>query len=167
MGLEVQPGRAMANRRVRPEVQQIFEKYMQNNNLRRLSRQDAIHLFQCEFKLDLHRAEEIFDHFDADQNGSMSLWEFQHFYTNVGPRAIEMVKRFEELDKQGNNYLDVEELWDGVKAMQTSDGQDIDDREAEFFVKTALKTPGNNKATLGDFIDMMARVHLYKRPAKK
>lgn len=78
-----------------------------------------------------------------------------------------MVKRFEELDKQGNNYLDVEELWDGVKVMKTSEGQDLEDREVEFFIKTALKVPGNSKANLGDFIDMMARIHLYKRPAKK
>ena len=171
MGLEVETNnnirRSMANRRVRPEVQQIFEKYMQNNNLRRLSREDAIHLFQCEFKLDLHRAEEIFDHFDTDQNGSMSLWEFQHFYTNVGPRALEMIKKFEELDKHGNGYLDVEELWDGFKAMKTSAGQPLQDREVEFFCKSALKVPGNDKCGLGDFIDTMTRIHLYKRPTKK
>lgn len=71
----------------RQQVQQLFEKYLQNEAPgRRLSRHDAIQLLMAEFSVNEIHAQMIFDHFDKDANGAMSLWEFQHLYNVVGPK---------------------------------------------------------------------------------
>ena len=75
------------------------------------------------------------------------------------------MRKFEDMDLDKNGYLDTEEARIGLKQMKTSDGQDLDDREIEFFIKTT--TGENNRIDLGEFADLLARLKLYKRPVKK
>ncbi len=63
----------------------MFEKYGVGKN-RRLTQAEAITLLQEEFDLTFKYATLFFQHIDADQNGHLSLWEFSHFYKNVGHR---------------------------------------------------------------------------------
>lgn len=70
-----------------PEVQKLFDKYTPDGVIaRRLPRSNALKLLDVELGMTGERAEELFDHFDADQNGYMSLWEFQHFVNVIGSR---------------------------------------------------------------------------------
>jgi Ca2+-binding EF-hand superfamily protein len=61
----------------------VFEKYMKNN-VRNLKKEQALELFQQEFGLDDEQGQIMFDTFDKDKNGIMSIWEFQQFYMSVG-----------------------------------------------------------------------------------
>ncbi len=71
----------------RPEVQKIFEKYVQGNMpVRRLNHGDALRLLTSEYALSEKHARGILLYFDSDQNGSFSLWEYQHFYNLAGDR---------------------------------------------------------------------------------
>jgi Ca2+-binding EF-hand superfamily protein len=74
----------MSNFRCRKEVQDIFDKYKESNIARRLTRTDAIKMMQEEFGLTEDQADKIFDTFDQDKNGIMSIWEFQALYITVG-----------------------------------------------------------------------------------
>lgn len=53
---------------------------------RQLSRPDAIRMLENEFSLPNEQANQIFDVFDRDQNGIMSIWEFQQFHQCVGAK---------------------------------------------------------------------------------
>ena len=53
-----------------------------------MGKKEAIHMFETEFRLQTKHAEEFFKHFDTDENDSLSLWEFQHFYNVVGERYL-------------------------------------------------------------------------------
>ena len=64
-------------------MQEIFAKYQQTQT-RRLNKEDALHLLENEFGLTADQSSQLFDTFDKDQNGYMSLWEFQQFYQIVG-----------------------------------------------------------------------------------
>ena len=67
----------------RKEIQAIFDKYAQKN-VRRLKRDEAIVLLNKEFNLTEDQAAQMFDSFDQDKNGIMSIWEFQQFYQTIG-----------------------------------------------------------------------------------
>ena len=67
----------------RKEIQAIFEKY-QKNKVRRLHKPDALKMLENEFNLTEDQASQMFETFDKDMNGDMSLWEFQQFYETVG-----------------------------------------------------------------------------------
>ena len=54
------------------------------NNVRNLKKDQALALFQEEFGLDNEQGEIMFETFDKDKNGIMSIWEFQQFYISVG-----------------------------------------------------------------------------------
>ena len=80
----------------RPEVQKLFEKYVNNDlHVRRLDHEMAMNLLQNEFSLNEKAAVSIVDYFDTDRNGSLSLWEFQHFYNLAGPRLAKQNVHFE------------------------------------------------------------------------
>ena len=64
-------------------MQTIFDKYI-HNNVRKLKKDAAIKMMETEFSLSEEQAAAMFDTFDKDQNGVMSLWEFQQFYQCVG-----------------------------------------------------------------------------------
>ena len=69
----------------RKEVQAIFDRYVKNN-VRRLPKEEALGMLQKEFNLSPEQANAMFDSFDGDHNGIMSLYEFQQFYQCVGNR---------------------------------------------------------------------------------
>ena len=66
-------------------MQAIFDRYAKNMG-RRLKKEDAVHMLMAEFGLKESQAGEMFDSFDRDQNGIMSLWEFQACYSAIGSR---------------------------------------------------------------------------------
>ena len=61
----------------------MFDQYV-HNNVRRLKRDDALVMFEKEFEMTPEQAAQIFDSFDKDRNGIMSIWEFEQFYHCVG-----------------------------------------------------------------------------------
>lgn len=65
------------------EIMDVFEKYIANN-VRHLDKKDAVHMLESEFGLDEEQATTMFETFDKDQNGQMSIWEFQQFYVCMG-----------------------------------------------------------------------------------
>jgi Ca2+-binding EF-hand superfamily protein len=67
----------------RKEVLAVFEKYMKNN-VRNLKKDQAMELFEKEFGLDHEQGEIMFNTFDKDKNGIMSIWEFQQLYMSIG-----------------------------------------------------------------------------------
>ena len=67
----------------RQEVLNVFEKYIENN-VRHLEKREAIHMLESEFGLEPEQAVTMFDTFDKDKNGIMSIWEFQQFYVCMG-----------------------------------------------------------------------------------
>ena len=75
------------------------------------------------------------------------------------------MRKFEDMDLDKNGFLDIEEARNGLKQMKTSDGQDLDGREIDFFIKTT--TGENGTIDLGEFADLLTRLKLYRRPAKK
>lgn len=66
-------------------MQAIFDRYVKNN-VRRLPRDEALAMLEKEFNLSVQQATAMFDSFDSDHNGVMSLYEFQQFYQCVGNR---------------------------------------------------------------------------------
>ena len=71
----------------RKEVQRIFDKYVQNN-VRRLKKAEATEMLEKEFNMTSEQASSMFDAFDQDKNGIMSIWEFQQFYQCVGNKSV-------------------------------------------------------------------------------
>ena len=67
----------------RKEVMEVFDKYIKKN-VRSLKKDQAIEMFEKEFGLDKDQGETMFNTFDKDQNGIMSIWEFQQFYVAMG-----------------------------------------------------------------------------------
>ena len=61
----------------------LFDKYIQNN-VRSLRREEAVKMLMTEFALDDEQAQNMFETFDKDKNGIMSIWEFQQFYMCAG-----------------------------------------------------------------------------------
>ena len=64
-------------------MQAIFDRYVKNN-VRRLPKDEALEMLEKEFNLTVEQATAMFDSFDSDHNGVMSLYEFQAFYQCVG-----------------------------------------------------------------------------------
>ena len=64
-------------------MQQIFDRYVRNN-VRRLKKDEAITMLESEFNMTAEQAAQMFDAFDQDKNGIMSIWEFEQFYQCVG-----------------------------------------------------------------------------------
>lgn len=143
------------------EVIAIFEKY-QESNVRSLKKKDAVRLFKSEFGLNDVEAEIMFDTFDKDKNGIMSIWEFQQFFQTAGSNMQEVVKKFHELDTDHSGKLDSDEARKGLEAMKTGTGRNLEEREIEFFMKTA--TDENGMLDLGTFTNLLFRLKLYKSP---
>jgi len=49
-----------------------------------MERSEAIQMLRSEFGFDEDQAATMFDAFDKDKNGQMSVWEFQQFYVTLG-----------------------------------------------------------------------------------
>ncbi|XP_064622667.1 uncharacterized protein LOC135484897 [Lineus longissimus] len=152
-------------RKVPKEVQAIFDKYKETNIATRLKKPEAIRMMSEEFGLTEEQGEKIFETFDQDKNGIMSLWEFEALYTTVGDSAQEIVKKFEEMDVDGSGKLDASEARAGLKQMKTTTGRDFEDREIDFFLKS--NTGEDGMIDLGRFVQMLFRLKMYKPKPKK
>ncbi|CAH1775494.1 unnamed protein product [Owenia fusiformis] len=154
----------LAARRVPKHIVQMFEKYM-DNQVRHLEKNDAINMLMKEYSLDHTQAEQIFLTFDKDKNDLLSIWEFQHFYMCAGNNSAEIVEKFMALDTDGSGILEYDEAARGLASMKTADGRALAPQEVDFFLKTAADE--NNKINLGEFVNLLARLKLYRAPAPK
>ncbi|XP_052805634.1 calcium-binding protein NCSA-like isoform X2 [Mya arenaria] len=153
--------RGVMNRKVPKEILDLFEKYM-DNKVRHLNRKDAIHMLRAEFGLDEEQASTMFDTFDKDKNGQMSIWEFQQFYVCMGTHAQEVVQKFKDIDADGSGKIDVNEAKEGLKTLKTATGRDLDPKEIEFFIETTADDDG--QIDLGAFTNLLYRLKLYNAP---
>ncbi|XP_060561078.1 uncharacterized protein LOC132720861 isoform X2 [Ruditapes philippinarum] len=153
--------KGVMNRRIPKEILDLFEKYIANN-VRHLDRKDAIAMLQKEFGLDEEQAATMFDTFDKDQNGQMSIWEFQQFYVCMGTHAKEVVEKFKEIDSDGSGKIDRNEAVEGLKTLKTATGRPLDPKEIEFFIETTSDEDG--QINLGSFTNLLYRLRLYNAP---
>lgn len=150
---------AGVKRKIPPQVQAIFDKY-QKNLVRRLIKEDAIELFLTEFGLSGEQAESMFDMFDRDKNGELSLWEFHQFYTMIGDHAAEMLSLFEKLEKDEKGHIQIEAAWEAMKTMKTPSGRPLKETEIEMFLKAAA---GEEKfIDLQKFVSLLCGLKIYK-----
>ncbi|GAB1600054.1 uncharacterized protein LOC115209700 [Argonauta hians] len=148
-----------ARRKIPPEVQAIFDKY-QKNLVRRLNKQDAINLFLEQFGLSEDQAESMFEMFDNDHNGELSLWEFHQFYTMIGNHAQEMLNLFEKLEKDDKGHIQIEAAFEAMRTMKTPSGRPLKETEIEMFLKAAA---GEEKfIDLQKFVSLLCGLKLYK-----
>jgi len=152
----------MAGRQQSKEAMAIFDKYTANK-ARQLNRPEAINMLSKEFGLEESQAGAMFDMFDKDLNGVMSIWEFEAFHKCVGENASSWVDKFLLLDKDGSGKLDMEEAKAGMLQMRTtSSGHSLSDKEIEFFLKTAAGD--DNAIDLKEFVELLFRLKVYKPP---
>uniref|UniRef100_A0A0B7BKS0 EF-hand domain-containing protein n=1 Tax=Arion vulgaris TaxID=1028688 RepID=A0A0B7BKS0_9EUPU len=151
------------NRKVPDHIMKIFDKYVANN-VRVLAKQPAIDMLKTEFGLDDAEGEVMFNTFDKDKNGKLSLWEFQQFCVCMGEHAQEIVSKFKELDKDGSGQLDPEEARAGLHELKTATGRLLTDKEVDFFIQTA---GDDGSIDLGHFTNLLYRLKLYNAPAPK
>lgn len=142
----------------------VFDKYIAKN-VRNLKKDQALDLFEKEFGLNKEQGETMFNTFDKDQNGIMSIWEFQQFYVAMGTQAQAIIEKFKELDADGSGKLDVAEAQEGLKSLQTATGRTLVEKEVEFFIKTTSGEDG--LIDLGAFTNLLYRLKLYNAPAPK
>merc|ERR1712168_1442254 len=107
----------------------------------------------------------MFEMFDKDKNGIMSIWEFQQFYQIVGNAGADMVQKFEEMDVDQSGLLDTEEARKGLKEMVTPSGSKLSDPETEFFIKSSIND--NEMIDLAQFASLLYRLKLHKGSSKK
>ncbi|ELU13957.1 hypothetical protein CAPTEDRAFT_223283 [Capitella teleta] len=148
----------MVARKIPKEVQAIFDRYVKNN-VRRLAKDEAIAMLEKEFSLAPEQANAMFESFDGDHNGIMSLYEFQQFYQCVGNSAQEMVKKFEELDADGSGKLDVEEAKVGLQA------SGLGEKEIDFFINSTKGKDG--QIDIAQFGNLLFRLKVYEEKSKK
>lgn len=151
---------AARGRKVPKEVLAVFEKYMKNN-VRNLKKDQAMELFEKEFGLDQEQGETMFNTFDKDKNGIMSIWEFQQLYMSIGDCAQEVIAKFKELDADSSGKLDADEAKEGLKTLKTATGRNLEDKEIEFFMKSAVGEDG--LIDLGQFTNLLYTLKLYKK----
>ncbi|WAR05953.1 hypothetical protein MAR_021323 [Mya arenaria] len=140
---------AMRRGKVPPEVMAVFEKYMKNN-VRNLKKDQAMTLFSNEFGLDEEQSEIMFHTFDKDMNGII---------------CQEVIAKFKEIDADGSGKLDADEAKEGLKSLKTATGRNLEEKEIEFFLKSAVGEDG--LIDLGAFTNLLYTLKLYKAPAPK
>lgn len=149
------------NRKIPQEIIDLFEKYI-DNKVRHLEKADAIHMLRSEFGLDEEQATTMFETFDKDKNGQMSIWEFQQFYICMGTHAQEVVAKFKEIDADGSGKIDKNEAVEGLKTLKTATGRPLDPKEIDFFIDTTTDEEGH--IDLGAFTNLLYRLRLYNAP---
>ncbi|XP_013419098.1 calmodulin-like protein 3 [Lingula anatina] len=149
----------MPQRKLPKEVQAMFDKYTQKN-IRRLKKEQAITMLTTEFGLTAEQAENMFKTFDSDGNGSLSMWEFQQFYTIVGSSVGELLAKFNEMDKDGSGAIDPEEARAGFKSLMTKTGRNLTEKEVDFFIKTTSSEDG--QVDIGKFGHLLYRLKFFE-----
>ncbi len=79
-------------------------------------------------------------------------------------RASDMVKKFEELDKEKKGKLTKDEAWNGLKTMRSAMGQPLNDSDIQLLLKPSLGE--DDMVDLGNFATLLFRLKLYKPPVK-
>lgn len=79
--------------------------------------------------------------------------------------AQEVIAKFKELDADGSGKLDGEEAKEGLKTLKTATGRNLEEKEIDFFLKSAVAEDG--LIDLGAFTNLLYTLKLYKAPAPK
>lgn len=153
--------KGVMSRKIPKEILELFERYIANN-VRHLEKKEAIQMLQTEFGLDEEQASTMFETFDKDKNGQMSIWEFQQFYVCMGTHAQEVVNKFKEIDADGSGKIDRDEAREGLKSLKTATGRPLDPKEIDFFIETT--TDDDGQIDLGAFTNLLYRLRLYNAP---
>lgn len=148
----------MACRKLKKDVQAIFDKYVAKN-VRRMTRAEAIAMLMGEFNLTDEQSVKMFDSWDKDKNGYMSMWEFGQFYETIGKNAQEMLDKFAEMDADNSGKLDVAEAKAGMVSMG------LQDKEIEFFLKSSMGDDG--LIDISAFGNLLYRLKVYQQSKKK
>ncbi|XP_046357386.1 uncharacterized protein [Haliotis cracherodii] len=149
----------MAIRKIPKEVEQMFDKYV-TNFTRRLKKDAALNMLEKEFSLSEEEADIIFGVFDKDQNNELSLWEFNQFYNTIGGDAHTYLAMFNDLQKDHTGLVDIERLWDVLKVMKTAQGNTLEEKDVEMFIKSTAGS--EKKIDLPKFINLLCRVKLFR-----
>lgn len=146
-------------RQIPKEVMKVFDKYTKNNR-RTLPKAEAVKMLNLEFSLSEAEADQLFETFDKDHNGSMSLQEFKIFYMSAGNSAHAIVEKFKEIDADNSGKLDAEEARKALEELKTGTDRNLEEQEIDFFIKTSSGDDG--VIDLGQFVNMLFRLKMYK-----
>ncbi|CAC5419974.1 unnamed protein product [Mytilus coruscus] len=149
----------MAGKKLPKEADAAFDKYTQNF-VRRLHKPQALTMFEKEYKLSAEEASLVFDMFDKDYNGELSYWEYKQFYFTVGEDIKDILATFKEIEKDGTGQVDIEKLWDKLKAMKTSSGRNFEETELEQLIKASA---GDEKQIdVIKFVNLICRMKQFR-----
>ena len=76
--------------------------------------------------------------------------------------ASDAIKCFHELDTDGSGKLDPEEAKIGLKKLKTGTGRCLEEKEVEFFMKTACDSDGF--LDIATFTNLLKRLKMYTQP---
>ncbi|XP_033732823.1 uncharacterized protein LOC117322162 isoform X2 [Pecten maximus] len=142
------------------EAQAAFDKYT-HNFVRRLKRPEALKMFVNEYKLSDEQASEMFDIFDIDKNGELSIWEYQQFYTTFGDSVHEVFELFNKAQKaDGSGFVDMERTWEALKEIKTKSDRVLTEVELEQFLQKG--TDENKEIDIKRFINIMVRIKTFR-----
>lgn len=82
----------------------------------------------------------------------------------VHVRARDMVRKFEEMDKDGSGQLDLEEARQGLKTLLVG-GRQLEDREIDFFLKSSVSD--NGQVDIGHFANLLFKLKVYEKRQQK
>ncbi|XP_069120333.1 uncharacterized protein [Argopecten irradians] len=143
------------------EVQSAFDKYT-HNFVRRLKKPEAMKMFVNEYKLSDEQASEMFDIFDIDKNGELSIWEYQQFYAALGDCPQDVFDLFNKVQKSdGSGFVDMERAWDALKEIKTKNDRVLTEVELEQFLQNG--TDENKEIDIKRFINIIVRIKTYRR----
>lgn len=67
---------------------------------------------------------------------------------------------FNDLQKDHTGLVDIERLWDVLKVMKTAQGNTLEEKDVEMFIKSTAGS--EKKIDLPKFINLLCRVKLFR-----
>ncbi|XP_060075971.1 uncharacterized protein LOC132555638 isoform X1 [Ylistrum balloti] len=142
------------------EAQAVFDKYT-HNFVRRLKKPEAVKMFVNDYKLSDEHAGVMFDIFDIDKNGELSIWEYQQFYSSLGNSLNDVIELFYKVQKDDSSgTVDMERTFDEMKQVKTMSGRILNDTELEQFLKKG--TNENRELDFKRFINVIVRIKTFR-----
>ncbi|XP_021373578.1 uncharacterized protein LOC110463371 isoform X2 [Mizuhopecten yessoensis] len=142
------------------EAQAVFNKYT-HNYVMRLKKPEAVKMFVTDYKLSDDHASLMFDIFDIDKNGELSIWEYQQFYATLGTSVHEVIGLFNKVQRSdGSGNVDMDRTWEEMKEVKTMSGRVLTDPELEQFLRNGANE--NKEIDIRRFINVMVRIKTFR-----